>query len=82
MRGGVKTLLLGVPLLLWASNSTLDYAWEARGEKYRLVLFLDQDLCGQLSEGDLFLFITPEGKVYKRTIRRKPRNCKLYKYFS
>ncbi len=68
------------PLLLWAANSP-NHLWELNRKSYRLVLFLDKNTCQNLRKGDLFLFITSNGKIFRKKVSKKFYNCKLYKKF-
>ena len=60
----------------------LYYLWQSRGNKYYLVLFLDNKVCFSLKENDIFLYISPEGRVFRKTVKRVPENCQIYKRFS
>ena len=78
----LRFLILGLIFSFSTFAGDLYYVWQNRGNKYFLVLFLDNKVCSFLKEDDIFLYITPEGKVFRKTVKRVPKNCKIYKRFN
>ena len=78
----LRFFILVLTFSLYTFAEDLYYVWQSRGNKYYLVLFLDNKVCSFLKENDIFLYITPEGKVFRKTIKRVPKNCKIYKRFN
>ena len=78
----LRFLILAFIFSLSTFAEDLYYVWQSRKDKYFLVLFLEEKICHSLKRGDIFLYITPEGKVFRKTIKRVPKNCKIYKRFN
>jgi len=75
-----RFLLLLVAPLLFASE--LDYFWdEKESGRYALYAKLPDGVCSSIERGDMLLFLTSEGKIYRRRFRAKPGACVVSKSF-
>jgi hypothetical protein len=70
-------VLVGISSTLWA----FDYSWKETKKGQKLVVTLSEDLCQNIASGDYILFFTESGKIYKRKLKKPPRNCAIGKTF-
>jgi len=82
MSGTGKVLIAFLLSSLMVHAASINYYWQFIPKKGNLlVIYLPEEICNLLEEKSIFLFLLSNGKVYKKTLKKKPRYCKLYKLF-
>ena len=73
----VRFLLLFLPFLLWAQG--VKYEWYLSTKGYALKLILPPTICKKFKPPAVFLYLLSDGRVYRRTIKERPKRCEVWK---
>jgi len=70
-------LLLLLPIVLFAQS--VEYGWYLTSKGYFLKIKFPEKVCEKLTPKVVFLYLLNDGRVYKKTLRRKPKRCEVWK---
>ena len=80
---GLKfSLFLFLVLLYNLSLAGELYRWKPfKGKGYTLTLYIPIKVCRSIHGRAVLLFLSRNGKVYRKTLKGKPYRCKVHKRF-
>jgi len=77
----IKFFILATLFSVTSFGEKLYYVWKFKKKNYTLVILLDLQRCRKLNNRSILLFLTSKGKIFRKTLKRGPKNCKIYKKF-